>query len=277
MSAPLALADFVAVHPAGPDGFVRADVDADSWTALADGCAAGAHDLVSLWADDGAMRLALSDAARGLRAILSLRTEAGRYPSVAARHPPALRLERAMREVDERRERLRAEQALRESSTLYSRLVESLRDYAVMLLDRDGCIRAWNKASEDIFGWTREEVLGRHAGFLFRPAEGSALEAELRQAEATGRDSDDRWLVRRLPSLIREAGAQVVGVGSHGFTETTEGGYMLTVVERGADMLHASGQIGGETAAMLKAEARRRVEAQTFFGHIAYGSVVARK
>jgi hypothetical protein len=52
---------------------------------------------------------------------------------------------------------------------------------------------------------------------------------------------------------------------------------MLTVVERGADMLRAFGQIGDETAAALKAEARRRVEAKTFFGHIAYGSLIARK
>ncbi len=96
---PLALADFVAGRPAGPDGFVRADVDARTWTALAEGCAAGAHDLVSLWADGDTMRLALSDAGRGLRAIASLPTEVGRYPSVSARHRPALRLERAMRDL----------------------------------------------------------------------------------------------------------------------------------------------------------------------------------
>jgi hypothetical protein len=52
---------------------------------------------------------------------------------------------------------------------------------------------------------------------------------------------------------------------------------MLTIVDRGADLLCGSGQIGEETAAALKAEARRRVMAGTFFGHIAYGSLVARK
>ena len=52
---------------------------------------------------------------------------------------------------------------------------------------------------------------------------------------------------------------------------------MLTIVERGADMRCASRRIGDATAAALKAEARRRVDAGTFFGHIAYGSLVARK
>jgi SAM-dependent methyltransferase len=87
---------------------------------------------------------------------------------------------------------------------------------------------------------------------------------------------DDRWLVRRLPGLIRAAGFEVVRFRSHGFVETTEGGYMLTVVTRGADFLAAAGHIGAETAEALKAEARRRVAAGTFFGHIAYASLVAR-
>jgi hypothetical protein len=59
--------------------------------------------------------------------------------------------------------------------------------------------------------------------------------------------------------------------------EAGEGSYMLTIIDRGVDLLRTFGQIGEETALALKAEARRRVEAGTFFGHIAYGSLVARK
>jgi ubiquinone/menaquinone biosynthesis C-methylase UbiE len=88
---------------------------------------------------------------------------------------------------------------------------------------------------------------------------------------------NDRRLVRKLPRLVREAGFEVLGTRSHGFVETTEGGYMLTVVDRGIDILHGGGLIGEDTAAALKAEARSRVEAGTFFGHIAYGSIIARK
>ena len=52
---------------------------------------------------------------------------------------------------------------------------------------------------------------------------------------------------------------------------------MLSIVDRGADVLRARGEIGEETAAALEAEARRRVGAGTFFGHIAYASLVASK
>jgi SAM-dependent methyltransferase len=88
---------------------------------------------------------------------------------------------------------------------------------------------------------------------------------------------NDRRVMRRLPALAREGGFEVTRTRSHGFVETDQGGYMLTVVDRGADMLRAAGQIGDELAAALKAEARRRADAGQFFGHIAYVSLVARK
>jgi hypothetical protein len=76
---------------------------------------------------------------------------------------------------------------------------------------------------------------------------------------------------------VRAVGFEITAVRSHGFVATTEGGYMLSVIDRGADIVCATGQIGDATAAALKAEARRRLQAGTFFGHIAYAGVIARK
>jgi ubiquinone/menaquinone biosynthesis C-methylase UbiE len=88
---------------------------------------------------------------------------------------------------------------------------------------------------------------------------------------------NDRWLMRRICGLVRRAGFDLVAFSSHGFSETARGAYMLSVVDRGADILHASGTIGEETASALKAEARRRVDAGASFGHISYASLTARK
>jgi hypothetical protein len=52
---------------------------------------------------------------------------------------------------------------------------------------------------------------------------------------------------------------------------------MLTVIERGGDLLRAVGPIGDDLAASLKAEASRRATSGAFFGHIAYVEVIARK
>lgn len=88
---------------------------------------------------------------------------------------------------------------------------------------------------------------------------------------------NDRWLVRRLPSLVRDAGFEIESFRGHSFIDRGDGGYMLTVVQRGVDILLASGQISGATADALLAEAQRRIDEGSFFGHIAYGSLIATK
>jgi len=87
----------------------------------------------------------------------------------------------------------------------------------------------------------------------------------------------DRRLVRRLPALVRACGFDDLSFSSHGFAEISGGGYMLSVVDRGVDVLRSRGEIGEDVASALEAEARRRVAAGTFFGHIAYASLTAHK
>ena len=87
----------------------------------------------------------------------------------------------------------------------------------------------------------------------------------------------DSWLVRRLPTLIQSAGFEVMPMRSHGYVESPEGAYMLTWIERGADVLLQTGRIGEEKAEALRAEARRRSENKQWFGHIAFASLLARK
>ncbi len=88
---------------------------------------------------------------------------------------------------------------------------------------------------------------------------------------------NDRWIVRRLPALVRRLGFEIASFRSHGFVENREASYMVTVIDRGVDILRDDGRIADATAAALKAEARRRVDDGMFFGHIAYASLTARK
>ena len=88
----------------------------------------------------------------------------------------------------------------------------------------------------------------------------------------------DRWFARRLPKLVLDAGFHVEHLRGHSYVEApASAGYMLAIVDRGADALVGSGRIGEDTAAALKAEARRRSDAGEFFGHIAYVSLIAGK
>jgi ubiquinone/menaquinone biosynthesis C-methylase UbiE len=85
------------------------------------------------------------------------------------------------------------------------------------------------------------------------------------------------WLTRRLGPILGSIGFTLTSLRSHGYTQTTEPQYMLTIVDRGVDVLAGAGVIGAEQAEGLKSEARRRVKVGAFFGHISYISVIARK
>jgi hypothetical protein len=85
----------------------------------------------------------------------------------------------------------------------------------------------------------------------------------------------DPFVIRHLPALVRAAGWTVVRLRSYGYAETDEPGYMLTIVDRGADALVALGRLDSQTADALKGEARRRAEGGVFFGHIAYACLTA--
>ncbi|HYA06398.1 MAG TPA: hydrogenase expression protein HypE [Xanthobacteraceae bacterium] len=77
----------------------RFAVTADGWHHVASEVAAGRATLIGLWADRAAlptMHMALLDEATGAIAVVSLACPDGRFPSVGALHPPAIRLERAI-------------------------------------------------------------------------------------------------------------------------------------------------------------------------------------
>jgi arsenite methyltransferase len=87
----------------------------------------------------------------------------------------------------------------------------------------------------------------------------------------------DPWLVRRVSALARAAGFDVSPLRSYGIVETLNPSLTPTWVERGAEALLGAGHIGAELAAALKAEARRRVAEGSWFGYMAYASLIARK
>jgi Ni,Fe-hydrogenase III large subunit/Ni,Fe-hydrogenase III component G len=77
----------------------RVVVGLKGWELAAKRLHEGRLTLLGLWADKGAVHLALLDEPEGDVAILSYECPDGRYPSIAAHHPPAIRLERAIRDL----------------------------------------------------------------------------------------------------------------------------------------------------------------------------------
>jgi Ni,Fe-hydrogenase III large subunit len=76
----------------------RAVVGEDGWVQAIDHLAAGRCTLLGLWGDAGAVHMALLGESSDVL-VLTYVCEDGTYPSVGAKHPPAIRLERAIRDL----------------------------------------------------------------------------------------------------------------------------------------------------------------------------------
>ena len=77
----------------------RAVVAEDGWQQAIDQLATGQCSLFGLWGDAPEVHMALLDEESSDVAVISYTCKSGKYPSVAARHPPAIRLERAIRDL----------------------------------------------------------------------------------------------------------------------------------------------------------------------------------
>jgi PAS domain S-box-containing protein len=93
-----------------------------------------------------------------------------------------------------------SEQLLREleaSEERFRLLVESVKDYVICMLDRNGTILTWNDGAERITGYTHEEAIGTDFARLY-PEESRSFAAEhLRLAEAMGGAEDEGWRIRK--------------------------------------------------------------------------------
>ena len=107
---------------------------------------------------------------------------------------------------------------------LLNLLLEQSRDHAVILIDPQGIVVGWFAAAEHIFGYTRQEMVGRSSEVLFTPEdrERGIDVHELDVARANGRGEDDRWQLRKdgtrfwasgVVTPLRDEAGELVGFG----------------------------------------------------------------
>ncbi|MGE3544767.1 MAG: ATP-binding protein [Kofleriaceae bacterium] len=101
-------------------------------------------------------------------------------------------------------------------------LIDSVRDYAIFMLDPGGHIASWNPGAERIKGYTAAEIVGRHFSIFYPASDVSAgkCELELELARRDGRVEDVGWRVRKdgsrfwanvVISAIRDREGQLLG------------------------------------------------------------------
>lgn len=93
--------------------------------------------------------------------------------------------------------RKQAEDVLRQNEQRYRLLTESVKDYAIMLLDREGRIRAANVGAAQLFGYSRKELTGQHISIFYPSRDRDQVSRELATAESSGKFEAESLRVRK--------------------------------------------------------------------------------
>jgi PAS domain S-box-containing protein len=78
-------------------------------------------------------------------------------------------------------------------------LVDSVKDYAIFVLDACGHVASWNQGAERIKGYKADEIVGHHFSCFYPPEdlESGKPERELEIATVDGRYEEEGWRVRK--------------------------------------------------------------------------------
>jgi two-component system CheB/CheR fusion protein len=172
------------------------------------------------------MRALFKEQRRTLSIEFPVRTRDGdvRYWSFSASSPGTLRDGRRFivgMAVDIT-ESKRLEKFLRESDTRVRLMMESVEDYAIVMLNAEGHIEMWNSGAERTFGYTAAEVTGQHIAIIFTPEDRQREipSVEMENAREKGRAADERWHLRKdgrrlyvsgVLSSLNDANGAVIG------------------------------------------------------------------
>jgi PAS domain S-box-containing protein len=103
-------------------------------------------------------------------------------------------------------------------------LVDSVIDYAIFVLDRDGHVLTWNAGARRIKGYERDEIVGRHFSIFYTPEDTARDHPanELGIAAREGRYEEEGWRLRKDGSrfwasvtitALRDERGELVGFG----------------------------------------------------------------
>ncbi|MBI4412632.1 MAG: PAS domain S-box protein [Deltaproteobacteria bacterium] len=98
----------------------------------------------------------------------------------------------------------RTRRALWESEQRFQLLIESITDYAIIMLNPKGNIVSWNTGAKRILGYEKGEILEKHVSRFIPENEDTVGKArrEMEEALKTGRFEDESWRVRKGGGLF---------------------------------------------------------------------------
>jgi PAS domain S-box-containing protein len=101
-------------------------------------------------------------------------------------------------------ERVANDERLRQSEQRLRLIVENARDYAIFVMNPAGIVTDWLAGAEDVFGYAKDEIVGRDGDILFTPEDNlhGVPERERDLAARAGKAPNVRWHVRKDQKLV---------------------------------------------------------------------------
>jgi PAS domain S-box-containing protein len=96
-------------------------------------------------------------------------------------------------------ERKKSEDNRKEEEEKFRLMVDSVKDYAIFMLNSDGIVSSWNEGAKRFKGYEASEIIGQHFSKFYPPEDIKARkpQMELEVANATGRFEDEGWRIRK--------------------------------------------------------------------------------
>ena len=94
------------------------------------------------------------------------------------------------------------------SERRYKALMEQVTNFAILFKDVNGIIQDWSVGAERIFGWPRDEIIGKSIETVYTPEDrvNGISTLEMETAAKTGVSEDERWHLRKDGSLFYASG-----------------------------------------------------------------------
>jgi len=119
-------------------------------------------------------------------------------------------------------ERRRAQKELHASDERLRLLIQSVKEYAIFMLDPEGRVATWNPGAQRLKGYAYEEIVGQHFSRFYprSDVEAGKCEMELEVAQAEGSFEDEGFRVRKdgtqfwanvVITAMRDSDGQLLG------------------------------------------------------------------
>ena len=100
--------------------------------------------------------------------------------------------------------RRHVEESVRQSEERYRLFIESVKDYAMFILDTTGHVMTWNEGAQRLKGYRPEEIVGKHFSVFYAKEDRARQhpQEELTIALREGRYEEEGWRVRKDASTF---------------------------------------------------------------------------